>query len=153
MKDVLGLARDVKPAARMKFDIGGMLPVPDEHPLAATARTENQPSVIVSPYPGKRGRLTSEASMLDPSIRSDDDLTTWNPSTPNLIGAPVPPPMQHPARIAPRHEELTKHTQKIFNDKGFQDFAEGLTGLRGCWVYFAGPSSFRLHGDEINRER
>lgn len=130
-KDILGLARSVKPASRMKFDLGGVLPVPAEHPLTQTAAIENRPSVIVSPYPGKRGRLTSEAPMLDPSIRSDSDLKTWSPATPDLIGAPVPPPIQHPVRIEPRHEQLTKHTQKIFADKGFQDFAEGLTGLRG----------------------
>ena len=134
MKDVFGLARSIKPTARMKFDLGGTMPVPAEHPLESTMRMENQPRVVTSPVPGVRGRIADEAKYLDPNISHKDDLTKWTPSTPNLIGAPVPPPVQVPVHSAPRHEELVKHVSKIFNDKGFQDYIYQNTGLRGVKV-------------------
>lgn len=133
-RDVLGLARSIKPIGRMKFDLGGVLPVPAEHPLESTMRMENQPRVVTSPVPGFQGRLASEKKYLDPDISHKDDLTKWSPSTPNLIGAPVPPPVQVPIHNTPRHEELVKHVSKIFNDKNFQDYVHANTGLRGVKV-------------------
>lgn len=134
MNDALRIAKMVKPVARVRLEKGGTAPVPYIHPLEETMRTENQPRVVTSPVPGVRGRLASEKQYLDPNIQPDDALTKWTPSTPNLIGAPVPPPVQVPVHSAPRHEELIKHVSKIFNDKNFQDYIYQNTGLRGVKV-------------------
>lgn len=142
MSDAIRIARSIKPAVRVKLMAGGTPPIPpttmqpttmqpDVHPLQSTMQKENIPSVVVSPVPGLRGRLSSEKPMLDPEIKPDDALTKWSPSTPNLIGAPVPPPVQAPVHSEPRQEELSKHVGKVFNDKNFQNFVEKHTGLKG----------------------
>ena len=104
------------------------MPEPN-HPLAPTVQRENTPGIIASPYPGMRGR--KQEAGLDPSIQPDDAFTKWTPSTPNLIGAPVPPPIQHPLHNEPRHEKISRVASNIFKSKGFQDLAEDITGLRG----------------------
>jgi len=131
------LAQSVQAIHRLRdgkhFDLGGNtgLPVPaPENNLAAIAHRENtRPGVIVSPYPGMRGRLASEAKYLDPSISAKQDLTKWTPNTPNLIGAPVPPPIQHPLHSEPRHEKISRVATKIFASKGFKDLARDVTGV------------------------
>lgn len=118
---------------RKHFDLGGNtgLPMPEpDHPLATTARRENIPGIIASPYPGMRGR--KQEMGLDPSIRPD--------------GAPVPPPIQHPLHNEPRHEKISRVASNIFKSKGFQDLAEDITGLRGI-------NAVPIHGMyEGNRE-
>lgn len=137
MNDALRIAKTIAPAARVRYAPGGeannMIPTiaPDEtsHPLEATAQRENTPGVIVSPYPGMRGRRQEPG--LDPSVQPDDALTKWTPGTPNLIGAPVPPPIQHPLHAEPRHEKISRVASDIFKSPGFQDLSYAITGLRG----------------------
>ena len=131
--DPLELAKSVKPLHRSgggRDIIPTNLAMPEpNHPLAPTVQRENTPGIIASPYPGMRGR--KQEAGLDPSIQPDDAFTKWTPSTPNLIGAPVPPPIQHPLHNEPRHEKISRVASNIFKSKGFQDLAEDITGLRG----------------------
>jgi hypothetical protein len=83
--DALKLAKEVKPLG-LAYPAASQ---PIQAPLEQTAQRENIQGTIVSPYRGSKVGVVGEAG-LNPSIQSDDDLKTWSPSTPNLIGAPVP---------------------------------------------------------------
>ena len=114
---------------------GGMPELPQSPKLAATFQQENQPGVIVSPRPGKgsgRPILPEEGVPYDRGLEQDRD--PWSFTTPNIAGAALPPPVYHPVYSEPRHEQLIKHTQRIFKDKRFNDFLENTVGLRDLQV-------------------
>lgn len=133
---------------------GGM---PAQSPkLESTFQQENQPGVLVSPRPGKGGGppITPEAGVpYDPELHGDRD--PWSFTTPNLAGAAVPPPVYHPVYNEPRHDQLVKHTQRIFKDRRFNDFLESTVGLRdlqvkptvGTWQGEKEPSFILQHPD------
>lgn len=159
IQDALRLARQYGAASRGYAD-GGMpqaapqpMPIPDDpvalakatiaaRPasarLAPTAQQENRPTVVVSPRPGKGGGPTihPEAGFqFDPNAPVDDSAEDpWSPATPNLLGAKLPPPVQHPALYEPRMNKLTEHAGKIFQNKKFQDLIEKHVGLRGLSI-------------------
>jgi len=159
IQDALRLARQYGAASRGYAD-GGMpeapqqpMPIPNDpvalaratiaaRPasarLAPTAQQENRPTVVVSPRPGKGGGPTihPEAGFqFDPNAPVDDSAEDpWSPATPNLLGAKLPPPVQHPALYEPRMNKLTEHAGKIFQNKKFQDLIEKHVGLRGLSI-------------------
>ena len=139
---------------------GGMPDDVSQSPrLVQTFQQENQPSVIVSPRPGKGSGPTiahETGFEFDPNAPVDESAEApWSPATPNLLGAKLPPPVQHPALYQPRMDNLTKHTAKIFQNKKFQDFVEQHTGLRGIkvmptvgtWMGEMEPSFILQHPD------
>jgi hypothetical protein len=131
------------------------------NPLQSSYEAENRPSVIVSPRPGKGGGppITPEKG-LDYSRELHDDRDSWSPASPNLLGAGLPPPVQHPVFNEPRMGKLTEHVGKIFKDKKFNDLIEEHTGLRnltvkptiGTWQGEMEPS-FILHHPDMNHEQ
>jgi hypothetical protein len=138
---------------------GGM-PDPAQSPtLAPTFQKENQPGVIVSPRPGKGSGPTINPEpgfQFDPTAPVDESAEApWSPATPNLLGAKLPPPVQHPALYEPRMDKLTQATAKIFQNKKFQNFVEQHTGLRGVkvmptvgtWMGEMEPSFILQHPD------
>jgi hypothetical protein len=159
IQDALRLARQYGAASRGYAD-GGMpqaapqpMPIPNDpvalaratiaaRPasarLAKTFEQENQPGVIVSPRPGKGGGPTIspepgfEYDPTAPVHESAED--PWSAATPNLLGAKLPPPVQHPALYEPRMGKLAEHAGKIFQNKKFQDFIEQHVGLRGLSI-------------------
>ena len=131
-----------------------------ENPLMKTFSQENAPSVIVSPRPGEGGGppISPEKGFsYNPELESDHE--PWNFSTPNIMGAPKPPTVQHPTMNQPRLKNIADSTGKIFKTKGFQDLAHSLTGLRGItatptmgtWKNKAEPS-FILHHPDMTDE-
>ena len=99
--------------------------------LQDTFAKENLPSVVVSPRPGKGGGLpiTPEKGFkYDPELEHEQN--PWTFSTPDILGAPQPPPVQHPVFNEPRMKKLSNHVHKTFKSKGFNDLVEHLTGLR-----------------------
>ena len=127
--------------------------------LASTFQQENRPGVIVSPRPGKGSGPTihPEAGFeFDPTAPVDDSAEApWSPATPNLLGAKLPPPVQHPSLYEPRMGKLTEHAGKIFQSKKFQDFIDEHVGLRGLkvmptvgtWMGEMEPSFILQHPD------
>lgn len=103
--------------------------------LEQTFQQENQPGVLVSPRPGKGG---------GPPIRPEkgfeynkelhEDRDPWTYATPNILGAALPPPVQHPVFNEPRMKNITKATSEIFKKKEFHNLVKDLTGLEGLKV-------------------
>lgn len=124
-----------------------------ESPLMGTFQQENVPGVIVSPRPGMKATRYSERG--DPSIKTDDDLKKWSPSTPDIIGAPIPPPAQAPIFKEPRNQALERSTRGIFNNKNFHQLVEEVAGvpghelrvtpIRGMWEGKEEPSFVLQH--------
>lgn len=99
--------------------------------LRSTFALENQPSATVSPRPGKGGGppITHPSENFDPSLITEQK--PWTYATPDIIGAPKPPPIQHPVLNEPRMKNIVRRTSKIFGDKNFQKLVKDLTGLEG----------------------
>ena len=180
IQDAMRLARQYGAASRGYAD-GGMpqaapqpMPIPNDpvalaratiaaRPasarLAKTFEQENQPGVIVSPRPGKGGGPTISPEPgfeYDPTAPVHESAEEpWSPATPNLLGAKLPPPVQHPALYEPRMNKLTEHASKIFQNKNFQDLIEQHVGLRGLkvmptvgtWMGEMEPSFILQHPD------
>lgn len=152
--DALNLARQVRAQQPMAAPVAAAAPAPlsgsqymaekvptegsvfsrqpasnEPSPLLGTFQRENVPGIIVSPRPGMRSRPYAERG--DPSIKTDNDLSKWTPETPDLIGAPVPPPAQAPVFKEPRNQMLEKHTRSIFNNKNFHQLVEEVAGVPG----------------------
>jgi hypothetical protein len=128
--------------------------------LQGTFSLENRPSAIVSPRPGKGGGppITHRPENFDPSLVVDWQ-DPWSYSTPNIIGAVKPPPVQHPVLNEPRMKNITKHTSRIFNDKNFHQLIKDFTGLEdlsvtptvGTWQNEMEPS-FIIHHPDMTSE-
>jgi len=99
--------------------------------LYSTFALENRPSAIVSPRPGKGGGppIIHPQENFDPSLVTEQN--PWTYATPDIIGAPKPPPVQHPVLNEPRMKNISRRTAKIFNDKNFHALVKDLTGLEG----------------------
>jgi len=104
--------------------------------LAATFQTENRPSVIVSPRPGKVGGppVQREAPEGMPEGFMQEEREPWSFATPNIIGSSQPPPIQHPVFNEPRMEKITNATKQIFKNKDFHGLVRDLTGLQGLTI-------------------
>jgi hypothetical protein len=125
--------------------------------LAETFKGENQPGVIVSPRPGKGSGpvITPEKGLkaYDPEAvqkskkfepkeegrrfyneLNDDERQPWTYATPNILGAALPPPVQHPVFNEPRMAKITKAAGEIFKKKEFQKLVKDMTGLEGLKV-------------------
>ena len=127
--------------------------------LHSTFGLENRPSAIVSPRPGKGGGppITHRPENFDPSLVTDQE--PWTYSTPDIIGASKPPPVQHPVFNEPRMKNITRHTAKIFNNKNFAKIVKEITGLEGVtatptvgtWQKEMEPS-FIIHHPEMTSD-
>ena len=138
------------------FEEGGNV-----NPLQASYEAENRPGVIVSPRPGKGGGppITPEPGF-QYQQGMHDDRDSWSAGTPNVLGAALPPPVQHPVFNQPRMSKLVEHTAKMFKDKNFNDVVHEVTGLRGLtvkptvgtWQGEMEPS-FILHHPDMTQEQ
>ena len=97
--------------------------------FAPTFARENVPGIIVSPRPGMKATRFSEKT--DPSLKTDEDLKQFSYATPDVLGAPIPPPAQMPVYKEPRNEALRRNTEGIFKNKEFHKLVEDITGLPG----------------------
>ena len=124
--------------------------------LQQTFEKENKPGVIVSPRPGKGGGppITPESGFeYDPKLHGDRE--PWSYATPDILGAALPPPVQHPVFNEPRMNKITKATQNIFKKKEFQSLVKDMTGLEGLkvmptvgtWMGEKEPSFILQHPD------
>lgn len=103
--------------------------------LAQTFQQENQPGVIVSPRPGKGGGppiMPEKGFEYDPQLHGERE--PWSYATPDILGAALPPPVQHPVFNEPRMDRITKATHGIFKKKEFQSLIKDMTGLEGLKV-------------------
>ena len=125
--------------------------------LQQTFQQENRPGVVVSPFPGKGGGPTvapEKGVPFDPALQQDAD--PWHFSTPNIAGAPKPPPVQAPLAKEPDIKRLSKLSERIFKRPGFRKLVEDHTGISnlkvtptvGSWMGKQEPS-FVLEGDNM----
>ena len=132
-------------------------PIGDLH---QTFQRENQPGVVVSPFPGKGGgpTITPEKGVpFDPALRQD--VNPWTFATPNIAGASQPPPVQAPIAKDPDIKRLTELSGRIFKRPGFKKLVKdhtGITNLKvtptvGSWMGKQEPS-FVLEGDNMAPE-
>ena len=144
-----GIARDV--AGGQEPIPGPVAPRPRISPfegrvkstsLAPTFDVENRPGVVVSPRPGKgggpsiapeRGVPYEQPGYEGYGPRGEDPTSSeaFSPSTPDIMGAPLPPPVQHPLQNEPRLQKVSDDTQRLFRAPGFRKLLEDHVGLRG----------------------
>ena len=110
--------------------------------LSSTFGIENRPGVVVSPRPGKGGgpSITPEAGVHYPHPEYEgygaqgEEPTSheaFSFATPDIMGAPLPPPVQHPLQNEPRLQKISENTQRILKTPGFRKLVEEHVGLKG----------------------
>jgi len=135
--------------------------------LAKTFAKENVPGVIVSPRPGKgsgprvlpeRGVPYEQPEYEGYGAHGETPTSDieFSPSTPDLAGTALPPPVQHPLQNEPRLQKVTENTQRIIKTPGFRKLVEDHVGLKGplqvtpthgTWHGEAEPSFILSHPD------
>lgn len=110
--------------------------------LSETFEKENIPGIVVSPRPGKGSgpRVLPERgiSYEQPEYEgygAHGEIPTSNiefsPSTPDIAGTALPPPIQHPLQNEPRLKNVSDNTQRILKSPGFRKLVEDHVGLKG----------------------
>jgi hypothetical protein len=135
--------------------------------LAETFAKENAPGVIVSPRPGKgsgprvlpeRGVPYEQPEYEGYGAHGETPTSDieFSPSTPDIAGTALPPPVQHPLQNEPRLQKVTENTQRIIKTPGFRKLVEDHVGLKGplqvtpthgTWLGEAEPSFILSHPD------